>query len=152
LALTVVLVWLNWGGIDRVNLEAGDFAANSLQVLQAKTGPIVDGHYSRFGFHHPGPALLYLLAIAEVVFFDGLNLVPSAFSAHLIAVALLNGGSIASIAILLRAITRTWVTAFTGTALFLAVLSWMNIQVFNSAWFPYMYAPVSYTHLRAHET
>lgn len=138
--LTLGLVALNWGGIDRPNLEAGDFAANSLQVLQAKSGVILEGHYSRFGFHHPGPALLYLLALNEALLFDSLGLVPSAFSAHLIAVALLNATSITTVAFMLRTLTRTWFMAFAGTAVFVVSLSWMNIQVFNSAWFPYMYA------------
>jgi len=140
LLITMALVALNWGGIDRPNLEAGDFAANSLQVLQAKNGLIAEGHYSRFGFHHPGPALLYLLAFNEVVFFDVLGLVPSAFSAHLVAVALVNAIGITSVTFLLRRVTRTWVMAFAGSAVFVVSLSWMNIQVFNSAWFPYMYA------------
>ena len=65
-AIAVVLAALIWGAIDRVNVEAGDFAANSLQVLQAKTDIITEGHYSRFGFHHPGPAFLYTLAISEI--------------------------------------------------------------------------------------
>jgi hypothetical protein len=76
-------------------------------VLQAKAGFITEGHYSRFGFHHPGPAFLYSLAISEILFFDLLGWVPSAFSA---------------------------------TAVFIVALSWMNVQVFNSAWFPYMCA------------
>jgi hypothetical protein len=140
LLVTLGLVALNWGGIDRPNLEAGDFAANSLQVLQAKSGLILEGHYSRFGFHHPGPALLYLLALNEVVLFDTFGLVPSAFSAHLIAVAFLNAASITSVAFMLRTLARSWLMAFAGTAIFVVSLSWMNIQVFNSAWFPYMYA------------
>jgi hypothetical protein len=36
--------------------EADDYAANSLQVLKAKSFHETVGNYCRFGFHHPGPA------------------------------------------------------------------------------------------------
>jgi len=139
-AIAVVLAALNWGAIDRVNVEAGDFAANSLQVLQAKTDIITEGHYSRFGFHHPGPVFLYTLAISEIVFFDLLGWVPSAFSAHLMAVAIVNALAIATVTFMLRSLVSRWLMAFSAAAAFIVTLSWMNIQVFNSAWFPYMYA------------
>lgn len=65
--------------------EQDDYAANSLQVLKAKQFQETLGHYCRFGFHHPGPAFLYLFGWGECLFFDAVKLVPTPFNAQLIA-------------------------------------------------------------------
>jgi hypothetical protein len=65
--------------------ESGDYAANSLQVLKAKQFGETLGHYSRFGFHHPGPAFFYVFACGEIIFFDATHLVPTPFNGQLIA-------------------------------------------------------------------
>ena len=64
--------------------EGGDLAANALQIRQAKTFHEIYGNYSRFGFHHPGPAFFYAYALGEAVLFDTLRLVPSPYNAHAI--------------------------------------------------------------------
>jgi hypothetical protein len=71
-----------------VNHEMTDLAANSLLVLDAKSLGLWTGHYSRLGFNHPGPAILYVLAAGELLFYDWTGLVPSAFSGQLVAVAM----------------------------------------------------------------
>jgi len=43
-------------------LIAGDFSAIELRVIMAWRHPLLVGPYSRFGFHHPGPMLYYVLA------------------------------------------------------------------------------------------
>lgn len=82
--------------------EADDYAANSLQVLKAKSFHETVGNYCRFGFHHPGPAFFYIYAAGEAIFFDGLHVVPTAFNGQLIAQSALTaffvGASLAIVA------------------------------------------------------
>jgi hypothetical protein len=47
---------------DRAFTSGGDVAFIELAVRQALHGGIALGPYSRFGWHHPGPAVFYLLA------------------------------------------------------------------------------------------
>ena len=69
--------------------EGGDFAANALQIRKAKVFHELYGNYSRWEFHHPGPAFFYAYAAGEVVLFDTLKVVPSPFNAHLLVSVLL---------------------------------------------------------------
>ncbi|MEY2558435.1 MAG: hypothetical protein QOE34_1860 [Verrucomicrobiota bacterium] len=65
--------------------EGGDFAANALQIRQAKVFHELYGNYSRFGFHHPGPAFFYVYALGETILFDALKIVPAPYNAHALA-------------------------------------------------------------------
>ena len=58
-------------------IEITDFAANSLLVQQARHFSLLTGHYSRWHFHHPGPAFLYLFALGELIFHDILHVAPA---------------------------------------------------------------------------
>ena len=71
-------------------IEYTDFAANALQVQEAKAGRELLGNYSRFHFHHPGPVFFYVMAAGEVVFYDWLQLVPAPFNAEMLAAILFN--------------------------------------------------------------
>jgi hypothetical protein len=62
------------------NYEVGDAAANSLSVDRAKNFAELYGPYSRWGFHHPGPAFFYVQAAGESVFYDLLGIVPAPFN------------------------------------------------------------------------
>jgi hypothetical protein len=62
--------------------EVGDAAANGLQIRQAKYFDELHGNYSRFLFHHPGPAFFYGYAAGEWVLYDLLKVVPSPHNAH----------------------------------------------------------------------
>ncbi|MBB4517828.1 hypothetical protein [Paraburkholderia fungorum] len=119
--------------------ETGDFAANSLLVLQAKHFGLLVGNYSRVGFNHPGPAFLYVLAAGEIAFFDLTRWVTSPFSGQIYAVALLSGFWIASIGLLLRRMQRSMSAAVTTTALFVGVTAYINYQAFAGTWFPHLY-------------
>ena len=68
----------------RPHYEGGDYAANALQIRQAKVFRELYGNYSRFRFHHPGPAFFYAYALGEVVLFDTLKIVPAPYNAHAI--------------------------------------------------------------------
>lgn len=72
-------------------IESGDYAANSLLVQQAKHFNLVTGHYSRWHFHHPGPAFLYLFALGEFLFYDLLHIVPAPYNAQLLITIIFNG-------------------------------------------------------------
>ena len=91
---TFVLIWLGIAAIFvgshfsfyffQPHYEGGDFAANALQIRQAKVFHELYGNYSRFGFHHPGPAFFYLYAWGEIALSDFLRIVPAPYNAHAI--------------------------------------------------------------------
>ena len=64
--------------------EVGDEAANALQIRNAKSFRELYGNYSRWGFHHPGPAWFYAYAFAEVLLHDATRIAPVPFNAHLL--------------------------------------------------------------------
>ncbi len=76
--------------------EFGDMAANSLEVLQAKKFELYYGVYSRWGFHHPGPFLLYLYAWGETIFWEDLHLVPTPLDAQVLVVILITSSFLAA--------------------------------------------------------
>lgn len=65
--------------------EIDDWAANSLYIENAKHLTEIYGNYSRWGFHHPGPAFFYLQAFGEWLFFDKLHLVAAPFNGQVLA-------------------------------------------------------------------
>lgn len=76
--------------------ETGDLAANSLQISRAAHLLEIYGNYSRFQFHHPGPAFFYVYAAGEVIFYNLLHLVPAPHNGHLLAGALLQSAFLAA--------------------------------------------------------
>jgi hypothetical protein len=72
-------------------VEVEDRAANSLLVQQAKHFTLLTGHYSRWRFHHPGPAFLYLFALGEFLFHDVLHVVPAPYNGQLLITIIFNG-------------------------------------------------------------
>lgn len=72
--------------------EIGDAAANSLAVNRAKHFAEIYGPYSRWGFHHPGPALFYVQALGEWLFFDALGAVPAPYNAQALMCLLMASG------------------------------------------------------------
>ena len=72
--------------------EIDDEAADTLLVHDARDGRALTGHYSRWGFRHPGPAFFYCYAAGEALFYDALGWVPTPFNAQLLAVLALQAG------------------------------------------------------------
>ena len=70
-------------------LETTDFAANALQIIDAKSFHDIYGNYSRWGFNHPGPFFFYAYALGESVLFDALGVVKSPHQAHVFSGILL---------------------------------------------------------------
>lgn len=77
-------------------LETGDFAANALNIIRAKSFHEIYGNYSRWQFNHPGPFFFYVYAFGEMVLVDLLHLVPSPHQAHVFVGIILQSGFIAS--------------------------------------------------------
>lgn len=71
------------------NYEEGDDAANALQIYRAKQGRERLGNYSRWGFHHPGPAFFYVYAFGEWLLHDVTHVSPTPHNAHIYTGALL---------------------------------------------------------------
>jgi hypothetical protein len=119
--------------------ETQDLAANSLLVQDAKRLALVNGNYSRVGFNHPGPAILYVLAAGELVFHDVLGWVRSPVAGQVVAIAFYTAAWMAALAAVLA---RTFGSAGIGAAAagtFLAVTLLRDPQYAVSAWFPYLY-------------
>ncbi|WFU12169.1 hypothetical protein QA646_19725 (plasmid) [Rhizobium sp. CB3090] len=135
----VVIAYSMRGYINQNNLEVGDFAANSLLVQQAKEHLLLFGNYSRVGFNHPGPAIIYVLAAGEVILFDYLKLVRSAFSGQLVAVALYNSIWIVLIWRALYFSLGRIGAAAASLCVFLLLSALLDHQVFGGIWFPHLY-------------
>jgi hypothetical protein len=137
--VALALISANWPAIKADNCEVGDFAANSLLVQDAKTITLLTGNYSRVGFNHPGPAILYVLALGELIFHDWLHLVTSPFSGQLVAVALFNSFWIVIFFSLVGHITESLLTRAIITSAFLCMTALLDFQFFNGIWFPHLY-------------
>ncbi|TQK02539.1 hypothetical protein [Herbaspirillum sp. SJZ107] len=140
---TAGLACVNWDAIRTVNHESSDFAANTLLVLDAKRFQLIQGHYSRVGFNHPGPALLYVLAFGELLFHDWLHLVPSPFSGQLLAVDVYDAAWLAAIVAMVRRmsghLSGRMVPALLFTAVMLLVLAWSDRAIVGGIWFPHLF-------------
>jgi hypothetical protein len=90
-AFVLLILVLNFQLFTHPIVEFSDYAANSLLVQQAKHFTLLTGHYSRWGFHHPGPFFLYLFVLGEFVFHDVLHVVPAPYNAQLLITIIFNG-------------------------------------------------------------
>lgn len=94
--IAVVILSARWGYyFSSPTHEEGDTALNALQITNAKHLGELHGNYSRFRFHHPGPAFFYVYAAAERLLVDLLPLGLTPFNAHAIAGLLLQAGCFA---------------------------------------------------------
>jgi hypothetical protein len=141
-ALAALLLLRNRYLFSRAIYEEGDAAANSILVDNAKHFSQLVGNYSRIGFHHPGPAFLYVHALGEWLLYDVLGAVPTPWNGQAVAVLLLNAALLAlAITIICRWLAPgrapNWVTAaVAGTAL---VYLGSNVDMGTSTWPPFEY-------------
>jgi hypothetical protein len=63
--------------------EEGDSAANAFQIHRAKQMRELHGNYSRWQFHHPGPAFFYCYAFGEWLLVDVMTIAPAPRNAHI---------------------------------------------------------------------
>lgn len=113
----LALLLLNRALFQQPSYEWGDYAANAIQIQNAKHFHELLGNYSRWGFHHPGPGFFYLFAAGELVFHDWLHMVPEAMNAYILTILLANVAAL---------FASMWIVArHTRSALFLpaAILS-----------------------------
>lgn len=137
--LAGALLATGWAAISTVNFEVRDYAANSVLIAQAKHLTLLYGNYSRVGFNHPGPAILYVLAAGELVLHDWLHLVVSPFSGQLAAVCFYNAAWATLIFAMLRRMTGTTAPALLFVSATLLAAAFTNYLVFNGIWFPLLY-------------
>jgi hypothetical protein len=106
----------------------GDYAALELYTRLAAQGRQLLGPYSRFGFHHPGPAYFYASVPLYV-------LTGERFAGILFTAALVN---VVSIALILRRLAREGGGAalLAGALVIALFLSWRGPAWLFSAWNP----------------
>lgn len=116
LALGLFVTWANREAFFSTALyEEGDNAANALQIHRAKQFRELHGNYSRFGFHHPGPAFFYVYAAGERLWHDWLHIAPTPNNAHIYTGTLLQlAFYAAAIAVAVRRCRQPWVAAALG--------------------------------------
>ena len=120
--------------------EQGDAGANSILIEQAKHFTLLIGNYSREGFHHPGPAYMYVQAFGEYLFSDALHVVPTAWNAHMLSVFALDSAFVA----LAVGVVYGWTRSLRGAVICFAVFIAFAVAyppIVNSDWMPYMYVP-----------
>ncbi|MFC6011397.1 hypothetical protein [Nocardia lasii] len=142
-----VTTWLAYGAallvssrdlFTRVLFEEGDAATVSIQVLAAKDFELLVGNYSRVGFHHPGPAFIYVQAFGEWLFYDILHLVPSPWNGQAIAILLLNAAMLAlALSIVYSWYPSSMLIAGLGGASLLFFTAYR--ELISHLWFPYVY-------------
>ncbi len=90
LAFLAAILLVNTALFTTPIFEHTDYASNSLQISEAKGFRELLGNYSRWGFHHPGPAVFYVMALGEWLFHDVMRLVPAPLNGQILAIILLN--------------------------------------------------------------
>ena len=135
----IAIMTATWSSIVAQNVEIGDFAANGLLIQDAKHLALFKGNYSRIGVHHPGPAILYVLAFGELFFNDLLHLTKSPLSGQLIAACFYTAGWNVAVFREFRKLSGTWTAAALLTSVFLVTIAFFNYNFFADIWFPDLY-------------
>lgn len=134
--LLVLLLVRNHGLFGHPVYEAGDPAANSILTMQAKHFALLTGHYSRVGFHHPGPAFFYVQAAGEWLLHDVTGVVPAAYNGQAIAIMALNATLIALALTILYSWVRSTPAVLTAAGITLIFLA-EHPQLVCSTWMPH---------------
>src|SRR5262245_19388710 len=104
-------------------LAEGDYGSNSLRIELAKHFEQLVGHYSRFGFDHPGPAYFYIQAASEWLFHDVVPLTDAPYNAQLLGILVLNSVLLATCAAIIALRTRSRLNALLFLAIVVLVVS-----------------------------
>ncbi|MBS2533662.1 hypothetical protein KGQ20_12860 [Catenulispora sp. NF23] len=139
LALLVRNRWV----FSRVVYEYGDEALNSIQVRQGKAFELLVGHYSRVGFHHPGPAFLYVQTLGEVLFYDLIPVAAAPFDAQQITLLALNAVIFGLIARIVWRNTGSLAFALMAVVIPVVYLGYRSTSIgvnpLASTWMPYLF-------------
>ena len=124
--------------------EVGDFAATSLLVEDAKHQFLMQGHYSRTGINHPGPAILYSFAVGQFVFYDWLRIADSQIAGQLAGIACYAALWLAMCGILFNRIVRDQLGGLILLSAFMLASAYAERPEMFGIWFPYpVYLPFS---------
>ncbi|HEY4093137.1 MAG TPA: hypothetical protein VGN46_16615 [Luteibacter sp.] len=118
-------------------IETGDFAANALEITDARSFIDIYGNYSRWGFNHPGPFFFYWYAAGEWLFHDLLHVVASAHQAHVLAGILLQSTLISAALAFMAGLSRRPFVPLLLLATAAAVLLQAGNGV-SSIWMPHV--------------
>ena len=120
-AYAAVLAWKQQAFAGVVPL--GDHAADDLLIVDAKRLALLHGVYSRLGFYHPGPLVLQISALGELILFDALRWFSSYYLAQVFVTALLHGIGLALVLRLWLVVTGNVVVALLAVAAVMAAIS-----------------------------
>lgn len=138
IVITMAALWPAWQFIfGPTVLESGDFAANGLQINDAKHASEWLGNYSRWGFNHPGPLFFYIYALGEWVLLNLLKVVNSPHQAHVAAGILLQASFVAAAASVCARIRHATYPALSMLISVLVVASLTHWAI-NSIWAPHV--------------
>ena len=115
----------------------GDAGVNSLLVIKAEHFRELTGNYSRVGFHHPGPALIYMLTGGEVLFKDIFHVVPAPYNGQLLGVSVYVTLFLSLAVMSLYRMTGS--VGVAGIAFGLGFLFAVRQNLFANDWFPVLY-------------
>ncbi len=137
LGLAVSLAARNYFLFTTAIHENTDYAANSILVGQATRFDLLVGNYSRIGFHHPGPAFLYIQSFGQDVFYSLLHVVPARYNGQLLALYLLNALllSMGALSLFRHLRSRALVVGAIGIELLLVG----GHALWASSWMPFLY-------------
>lgn len=123
---------------DRTIYEAGDPAANSVIIGDAKHFDLLVGNYSRQRFSHPGPAAFYIEAAGEFVLHDTLGVVPTPYNGHAVALLIWNSVLVALMGSLIHRMSGSLIATLGSVAAILAFASGYG-NLLSHTWMPYYY-------------
>jgi hypothetical protein len=132
------LIVLNWDSIAFSTYETGYFAANSILIQKAKHLQLLAGNYSRVGFNHPGPAILYVLAFGELIFHDWLHWV-SPVGGQMIAAAFYAAFWILFCAAMFMRLSHSNWETLAFSVVVCMTLAHGSPYSFGGLWFPTLY-------------
>lgn len=137
--IVLVLILHGLNEITSETYEIGDYASNSILILKAKKFALFVGNYSRVGFNHPGPAILCVLALGEVIFHDILHLVASPIEGQTVAGYIYDAIWITVAFSLLSKLLNSFQSALVILGGTIAFLICEIPHIYTSLWFPYLY-------------
>jgi hypothetical protein len=139
--IAAVLLWKSHDLFSVPIHEDGDSAANAILIDDAKHFDLLVGAYSRQDFSHPGPAVFYLGAAGEAVFYDLTHIVPERYNANAIAILLLNAAVVALALTIVAAHVQSLLALGGCLAVTLAFASAHDMML-ASTWTPMIHAPM----------
>ncbi|GAA1979324.1 hypothetical protein [Catenulispora subtropica] len=143
--LAAVLIARNGWVFSRSVHEYGDEALNSILARQGKHLSLLFGNYSRVGFHHPGPAFIYLLTAGELLFRDLLPITPRPYNAQFLGALLFESFILAlSVRVVWRQLRSPAVALLVAAVPFVFLAYQTSVSgndMIASTWMPYLYMP-----------